>query len=149
MDLERLQDLSIYYWLEDIFQSYPSVNIEDGYPEGDLILPTVSIEDQDITPGQGELGKRTRERNRVWIIDVYGENKAQRDEMASIILNDLENGIPVYNYNEGFPPDNSPTQIGLLMPLDWRVRTIRIFPELMEKAYWRKSVRFMTVYNTI
>lgn len=149
MFLERIQDLSIYYWLEELMQPYPTVNVNDGYPEGELQLPSVSIESQNIRPGKREMGSRISWRKRFWVIDVMAVNKAQRDELTSIIINDIEQGIPIYDYNEGFPPDVSPTQLGLLMPLDYEVTTIRIFPELMEKMYWRNSVRFFTEYNAI
>lgn len=149
MFLERIQDLSIYYWLEELMQPYPTVNVNDGYPEGELQLPSVAIESQNIRPGKREMGNRASWRKRFWVIEVMAVNKAQRDELTSIIINDIEQGIPIYDYNEGFPPDVSPTQLGLLMPLDYEVTTIRIFPELMEKMYWRNSVRFFTEYNAI
>ena len=85
----------------------------------------------------------------MWAIEIIASNKAQRDELTSIILNDLEYGIPVYDYNEGFPPAISPTELGLLFPIDWEVRTVRIFPDLVEKLYWRNTIRFFTEYNAI
>lgn len=147
MELERKQDLSIYYWLDGLMQPYPMVNVNDGFPEGDLVLPSVTIESDAITPHLKEMGSRVSWRRRFWIIDVIALNKAQRDELTSIILNDIENGISVYDYDEGFPPGVSPTEIGLLSPTDWDVRTIRVFPTLVEKMYWRNTIRFFTEYN--
>ena len=147
MFLERKQDLSIYYWLKDLMQPYPMINVNDGYPEGDLELPSVTIESQFIRPGQRELGSRTSERRRFWVIDVIALNKAQREEITSLILNDIESGIPIYDYDEGFPPP-LPTQLGLLSPYDWEVITIRVFPELIEKLYWRNTIRFFTEYTS-
>lgn len=149
MFIERKQDLSIYYWLEDIFQAYPTVQINDGFPEEGLERPSVTIESEDIKPLREEMGVRTTLRQRMWVIDVIATNKAQRDELTSIILNQLEYGMPVYDYDEGFPPAVSPTQLGLLRPIDWEVRTIRVFPDLTEKLYWRNSLRFYTEYNAI
>ena len=40
MDIERKKDLSIYYWLEDLFSDASYVNIEDGYPTEDLEVTT-------------------------------------------------------------------------------------------------------------
>ena len=148
MELERKQDLSIYYWLNDLFTSYPMVNINDGYPEGDLVLPSVTIEADAITPHIRQLGNRTSTRKRFWTIDIIALNKAQRDELTSIIINDIEYGIPVNDYDEGFPPEVTPTQIGLLSIIDWDVRTIRAFPTLVEKMYWRNTIRFISEYNT-
>jgi len=148
MLLERLQDLSIYYYLTDLFTSYPTVEIFDGYPDSDLVIPSISIVNEDINFKPFELGNRKRKKERLWNIDVYGSNKAQRDELVSIIINDIEDGILVYDYNEGFPP-SSPSQIGTLSILDMGVRTVRIFPELVEKLYWRSSIRFLTQYNAI
>jgi hypothetical protein len=149
MFLERKQDLSIYYWLKDLMLPYPMIAVNDGYPATDLQLPSVTIETQDIKLLENELGNRHGLRERLWIIDVIGTSKAQRDEITSIVLNDIETGIPVYDYDMGFPPAVSPTQLGLLRPYDLDVRTVRIFPELTEKMYWRNAIRFLTIYNAI
>jgi len=149
MFLERKQDLSIYYWLQDLFTSYPSVIVNDGYPEGELERPSVTVLSHDIRPSIKEMGDRKSWRQRMWVIDVIANNKAQRDEITSIIINDIEYGIPVYDYDEGFPPANSPSELGLLRPTDWEVITVRIFPDLVEKMYWRNSIRFFTEYNAI
>lgn len=150
MFLERLQDLSIFHWLQDdILVTYTTVKVNDGFPQEDLQIPSVSIESHDIRPRQRELGNRKSRRQRMWTIEIIASNKAQRDELTSIILEDLEYGMPVYDYNEGFPPSISPTELGLLMPIDWEVRTVRIFPDLVEKLYWRNTIRFFTEYNAI
>lgn len=144
MYLERKQDLSIYYWLKDLMDTYPMITVNDGYPDEDLILPSVTIESQTIKLIDSELGSRTGRRERFWVVDILALNKAQRDEIASIIINDIETGIPVFDYDEGF---ESPTQVGLLRPFDVGVTTIRIFPSLVEKMYWRNTIRFYTEYN--
>jgi hypothetical protein len=142
--------LSIFYWLkDDVLSSYPTVTIKDGFPGEDLEIPSVSVESHDIRPRQKELGNRRSRRQRMWSLEIIASNKAQRDELTSIILNDLEYGIPVYDYDEGFPPSTTPSELGLLRPIDWEVRTIRIFPELVEKLYWRNTIRFFTEYNAI
>ncbi len=150
MFLERKQDLSIYYWLkDDVFSAYPTVNVEDGYPEEVLDLPVVAVVNLPIILVPHELGTRRGLRARGWRLEVYANNKAQRDEMSSIIIDTIENGIPVYDYDEGFPPSVSPTQLGTMLPLDIEVVPVRIFPELVEKLYWKVSVQFTTEYETI
>lgn len=150
MFLERKQDLSIYYWLKDnVFSAYPTVNVEDGYPEEDLNLPVVAVVNLPIILDPRELGTRKGLRVRGWRLEVYANNKAQRDEMSSIIIDTIENGIPVYDYDEGFPPDVSPSQLGTMLPSDIEVVPVRIFPELVEKLYWKVSVQFTTEYETI
>ncbi len=96
-----------------------------------------------------ELGNRKGQRIRVWNIEVFASNKAQRDELSSIIINEIEDGITVFDYDEGFPPSVSPTQLGTLHPREIVVLPIRIFPDLVEKLYWRSSIRFITNYSEI
>jgi hypothetical protein len=148
--LLRKQDLSIYYFLQDdVFGSYDFVNIEDGFPESELQLPTVSVEALDINPTVFELGNRVGRKDRLWAIDIFAQQKAQRDEFGYLIIDELENGIPVYDYDEGFPPSVSPTQLGALDVRDIRASPVVIFPEIQEKLYWRINVIFSTVYHPL
>ena len=145
IELERLQDLSIYYWLTDLLASV-SVSVFDGYQDQELVIPSVSVVNEDIVLIPHELGTSTNLRSRIFDLDVIGNTKTQRDALASMIIVGLEGGIPVYDYNEGFPPSVSPTQISTLSPLRIQARMIRIFPELVEKLYWRSSIRFIVEY---
>lgn len=149
MNILRKQDLSITYWLKGIFSSMPSIQIVDGFPDATMTLPTVSIEAQPIVGLPFELGNRISLKQRFWIVDAFAQNKAQRDEIAGLIIDSIEYGIPVYNYDQGFPPGVSPSQIGALEVDDLRVSPIRVFPELQEKMYWRVSVSFTTIYHPI
>lgn len=150
MHLLRKQDLSIYYFLrDDVFALYDFVNIEDGFPDKELELPTVSIEALDISPLIFELGNRVGRKDRFWTMDIFAQQKAQRDEFGYLIIDELENGIPVYDYDEGFPPDVSPTQLGALDVEDIRATPVIIFPEIQEKLYWRMSIMFSTVYHPL
>lgn len=150
MHLLRKQDLSIYYFLkDDIFSLYDFINITDGYPDEEIELPIISIEALDINPIGYELGNRVGRKDRMWVIDVLGTNKAQRDEFGYVIVDALENGIPVYDYDEGFPPSVSPTQLGALDVRNIRATPVIIFPELEEKLYWRMSIVFSTVYHPL
>jgi hypothetical protein len=149
--LERKQDLSIIYWLKELFEDIPDIGIVDGYPEGDLELPSIAVEAEDIFFVKREMGNRRGDKHRLWSIDVYGNNKTQRDFMAYKILQNIENGIEVSDFDEGFPPDSNPSQLGTLRPVTESITAtpIRIFPELVEKLYWRYRIRFITEYHSL
>jgi hypothetical protein len=148
MGLERKQDLSIYYWLVGLFAPISSsIKIEDGFPGDKLTLPTISIEGDNIRLRPLELGNRRGKRQRIWTIDVFAKNKAQRDEMTTTVLDDIETGIVVYDYDQGFPPISVP-QIGTLLPFDIDVSTVRMFDQMMENLYWRNAIRFLSEYSS-
>lgn len=143
MQLNRKQDLSIYYWLVDTVPT--GINVEDGFPVGKLELPTVSITSLDIRAKPFELGGCDLD-DMFWRIDTFAVNKAQRDELAYLIYKELEQGIPVYDYDLGFA---APPQIGTLV-VDKRVlKPIHVFEELVEKLYWRTGITFFTVYEAL
>jgi hypothetical protein len=147
MHLHRKEDLSIYYFLVDLFSAYPFVNVADGFPDEDLELPVVSVEALDIGSPPFELGDRHGLRDRLWLIDVLALNKAQRDEFTYLIMDSLEDGVAVNDYDEGFPPDVTPTKIGALDVRDLSSTVVVIFPEIQEKLYWRMSINFATTFN--
>lgn len=147
MDILIKQDRSIYYWLEDTLPN--NVTIVDGFPNGqDLVLPTVSVERMPTRGVPFELGGSDMN-NTTWRIDVFAENKAQRDGYAYRIFYEAENNIPVYDYDEGFPPSVSPTQIGVLKCYSREMTPIHVFEELVKKLYWRSAVNFWTRYHAI
>lgn len=146
MELNRKQDLSIYYFLEGILPTF--VTVVDGFPEGDLVLPTASVEALPIEGVPFELGGCDRD-TRFWRIDVFAENKSQRDDLAYKVYKELEKNVSVYNYDEGFPPAISPTRIGFMRCYDRRVAPIKVFDELVRKLYWRSAINFWTVHETI
>jgi hypothetical protein len=150
MEVERLQDLSVYYFIVNLFSATPSITIVDGYPVGDLVLPSIAVESDDIRPISYEMGNRYFRDQRFWSVDVFGMNKAQRDSMAYRIKNSVPSGIPVYDYNQGFPPAITPTVIGglTIVPNTMVLTPVRIFPEIVEKLYWRSRVRFITEYDS-
>lgn len=154
MNILRKQDKSVYYHVADIFSSMPSIEIEDGYPDNkELVLPSIAVEGEDIFLRKLEMGNRRGRKLRLWSLDVYASNKEQRDEMVGILIDSLDSVdvINVYDYDEGFPPSVSPTQIGVLkIDKDSITATpIRIFPDLVEKLYWRSRIRFITEYAQI
>lgn len=150
MNLDIKQNLSVYYYIKDTLSGYPNVYITDDYPDTELILPSVSVVGNDIFSRPLELGNRHGIRNRVWNIEIFGANKNQRDELASVILDSVEEYIPVYDYDQGFPPSGVP-QIGTLKlkPDTLIASPIRIFPDLVERLYWRESIKFITEYESI
>lgn len=150
MNLDIKQNLSLYYYVKEVLSGYPTVNITDDYPNAKLVLPSVSVVGNDIIPKSLELGNRHGTRDRLWDIEIYGANKNQRDEITYILLEDLEENIPVYDYDYGFPPSGAP-QIGALKikPNTLVATPSRVFPDLTERLYWRTSIKFLTEYESI
>jgi len=146
---ERKEDLSVYYFLKDVFSDAPFITIVDGFPEGDLKLPTVAIEAGKIDVVGYELGNRDGMRVRRWYIDIYAVNKSQRDEFGYRLLDELQNGVPVYNYDEGFPPSVSPTREGTLIVDSKSYNPIRISADVVDKLYYRATVTFVAQNDTV
>lgn len=150
MYLERLQDLSMKYWLEDVvFSGISFVTVVDGYPDNVLELPTVSVDNQDIIPEPWELGNPKLKKNRIWEIDIFAVNKSQRDDFSYRILDFIDNSgnVPVYDYNQGFPPDYSPTQSGCMIVTEVSLTPVRIIPETVEKLYYRANIQITAEYS--
>lgn len=150
MDIERIQDLSIYFWLRDMFPDF--VNVVDAFPANNvspdtpLVLPVVSIDSVKITSIPFELGN-IEINGRMWVIDVFGKNKSQRDDFTYKILNALKLNIPVYDYNQGFPPAVLPC-VGNLLVETIQARPVYVFQELVKDLYWRSSITFSTKYQS-
>jgi hypothetical protein len=121
----------------------------DGFPEGDLILPTIAVEAGRIDVEEYELGNRDGSRIRQWFIDIYAKNKSQRDEFGYRLLDVLKNGIPVYDYNEGFPPDVSLTQIGALVVLAKSYNPIKVLAQVSEILYYRATITIVAQNNKV
>ena len=139
MYIERIEDLSVYYFLKDKFPE-DFITIVDGFPEGSLVLPTIAVEAGKIDVVEYELGNKVGLRVRRWYIDIYAKNKSQRDEFGYRLLDVLKDGIPVYNYDEGFPPLVSPAKIGTLIVLSKSYNPIKINEDVVEKLYFRASI---------
>jgi hypothetical protein len=125
------------------------INIVDSFPDEELTVPTVSVDGGEIDTSPAELGNRIRLKYRTWYIDVFALTKTQRDDLGFKILNALEETVPVYNYNEGFPPGTSPSLLGGIVPDEIRLEPIKILPELVEKMYYRTQVTFVGHYNKL
>lgn len=153
MELERKQDISVYRWLSDIFKGIEQtggilVTVVDGFPAGNLVLPTVSIEREDIDLIPFQLGSRNGLSLGIWRIDIFAKTKTQRDEIGYKILHLIEDGINVYNYDEGFPEPAYPTRIGTLLTDDIKMTFIKVFPETVDTLYWRSQILFTTQYES-
>src|SRR3990172_7098977 len=146
MYLNRKEDLSVYYFLVDLFQSIPQIKIVDGFPEDELTIPTIAVEAHDINAYKAELGNTKRLKYRTWSIDIFAVNKSQRDDISYKILDALEQCISVYDYDEGFPP-TVVTKLGCLQVDDMKLEIIRIFPELTGSLYYRAIITFTAVNN--
>jgi len=147
MIIDRKLDLSVYYSIVDTFSSAPFINVTDGFPEEGLTIPTIAVEIGDIDTYPSELGNRVRGKIRTWYIDIFAADKAQRDEYAYKLMSALESNIPVYDYDEGFPPSSAPSRIGSIVTDDIRLQIIKVLPELTEKMYYRSLVVFTGEYD--
>ncbi len=143
---ERNEDLSLHYWLKNKFPSF--VTIVDGFPVASLVLPTIAVEWNQINGEELELGNRKTLKIRDWYIDIFAVNKSQRDEFAYQIYNDLDDGVDVYDYNEGFPEQGgTPSRLGSLVPVRRVIKNIRVDPDLVDELYYRAVVIFTAKYD--
>jgi hypothetical protein len=145
MEQPRKEQLSIYYWLRELFAP-TFINVVDEFPQDELVLPTIAIitiEDnaRPFQLGGSDLDKRS------WTIYVYAKNSGQRDDYLSLIKRSLESGVCVYNYDEGFPPDVAPTQVGSLYVESRKSKPLRVYEDLVKKKYWSGVVMFTTYFN--
>jgi len=147
MFLERKQDQSVYYFIKNIFAAIPAVKVVDEYPNQLLTLPTVSVENMSLTIRPFEIGNRKGRRYAMWAIDVFATSKTQRDDIAYKILETLEYNIPVYDYDQGFPPTTVP-QIGVLQPEDIHYNIIKVIPALVDTLYWRSLINLTSTYES-
>lgn len=148
MYLERKEDLSVYFLVKTLFRSNPEIKIVDGFPDEALTIPSVAVDNDVLALEDFELGNREGRRTRTWYIDVFAKNKTQRDDFCYRILNGFKNGIVVYDYDEGFPDDSSPSKIGHLGVIMRRMRPLKINPKLVDKMYYRATVTIVAS-NTI
>lgn len=144
MFIERLEDLSVYYHIKDEFSDVSFAIIEDSFPDTVVKLPTIAVDAGTLDHELFEIGNRTPLRIRKWYIDVFALNKAQRDEFCFRILHSVDNGINVYNYDEGFPPAVSPSKIGHLGLVSKKFLPIPVMLGENQKKYYRGQVIIIT-----
>jgi len=142
---ERLQDLSVIYWLKNLYPS--GVTIVEGFQQQELVVPSIALENKNIMIRPFEIGNRKGLEDRYYTLDVYAVNKPQRDEFTYNLINELQNNISVYNYNQGFPPVYNPAQIGALIVGEIRSDYVKVMAELVTQLYYRATVHFVATYN--
>jgi len=140
---ERNEDISLVIWLRSLFSGVLADDqVLDGFPETSLKLPSVAAEWDTVDGYPVEIGNRKWTKERRWYIDIFAVSKSQRDEYAFLIFNALDEGIPVYDYNEGFPPVVA-TQVETLIPISKRIQNMEVIPELSERLYYRATITFV------
>lgn len=149
MLIYRLEDLSVNYWIEDLFADTPFVTVVDSFPEQILRVPTVSIDAGKIKEELFEIGNRDMVRIRVWYIDVFAKSKAQADDFGYRILDQSKNGININDYNEGFPPDVAPSTIGHMDVISLSYEPIPVMLDEHEANYFRGQVILVTKNDTV
>jgi hypothetical protein len=141
---ERNEDFSVYYWLNEKFPEV--VSIVKSFPTKLLSTPTISISWENIKGYPLEIGNREVLKERLWYFDVFASNETQRDDLCYKLFNDLTNGIPVLDYNLGFPPlVVNQTQINTLVPVEREIRNLHEYIETVdehETQYYRAVVLF-------
>jgi len=148
MKVGRKQDLSVIYWLKDLFNS-KGIEILDGFPTEEFNIPCIAVEWHHIDTYQLEMGSKTLGWVRSWYLDVFAINKTQKDEIIFTLLEEIENDIDINDYDQGFPPSVEPSKIGKMKIVAAKANNIQVFPELPDKMYNRATINFVTQYETI
>ena len=146
MYLERKQELSVYYWLSGLFTD-GVVSVVDSYYDGKLEVPRIAIVGEAIGSTLHELGGAERY-DRIWSLEIYAKTKQQRDEIGYKIFGDIrENGhIQVFDYDEGFPPDVSPSSLGYMDIIEHQYRPKNLDSGLQEVLDWQAKVAVHSRY---
>ena len=145
MMIYRLEDLSVNYFIRDLFQDVAFLTITDEFPKQILQVPTISVVNGRLFEERYELGNADSGlRTRKWFIDIFAVNKSQRDDFAYKILDSTDEGINVYDYNEGFPPNASPTRVNHLDVINKFYEPIDVISEANEKLFYRGQIILIT-----
>jgi hypothetical protein len=148
---EENENFSLFYWLQSLFSTTP-ISVVTHFPEENLVTPIISCDWQEINTYPFEMGNRETLKERLWYIDIFAKTNEQRDKIVFTLLHAVENGIPVYDYNEGLPPDvTTQTQLGTLIPLTCRAQKTDV-PEYLletpETLFYRATVFFTATVNS-
>jgi hypothetical protein len=149
----RQEDFSVYYFVKEVLGSRV-VKVIDSYPYNDvsnhtLTVPCASVEHTQTLDRGGELGSSWF--TRTWVIDVFGKNDAQRDELADVLYEALDHDIPIRDYSGGFRDDGKSIAGADLRIIEYasvRNRSMRpayAFSSLSEDKFWRTTITFDTV----
>jgi hypothetical protein len=145
----RNEDLSMFFFIKNMFQDVSFIDIEDSFPEKILNVPTISIDAGKLKEELFEIGNRDKVRIRTWYIDIFAKNRSQRDDFGYRILDQSKNGISVYDYNEGFPPDVTPSRVEHMQVLSISYEPIPVMLDEQEKLYFRGQVILVTQNDTV
>ncbi len=141
----RLEDIAVNYFIKDLFADSSFITIVDRFPQKILTVPTISVVPGKLLEERFELGNRDSGlRTRRWFIDIFAASQSQRDDFAYKILDSSDNGISVYNYNEGFPPDASPTLVNHLSVITKTYQPIDVILTENEKVHYRGQIILIT-----
>jgi len=114
----RLTKLSLYYYLQSQLTN-DSLNsvvaVKNDYPDSvtGITPPTLVVSSLPISFEGWQLGGNDRRLYDV-LIDIFGINGGQRDDLSDIVYGYLNRKqIPIWDYNEGLPP-SIVTRIGTI-----------------------------------
>ncbi len=141
----------MFYFIKGVFQSFPMISVVDKFPKEIITLPTISVVPGKLSEDPYELGNPDRgRRTRRWFIDIFAINDTQRDDFAYRILDNLNAGMTVYDYNTGFPPNVSPASVNHLSVLSDVYEPFNAIPALEnEKLYFRGQIILITVNDKV
>lgn len=142
MYIELKEDLSLFYHVKNVLDNL-GINVVDDFPQEDLVLPTVSVEAKTVDTEDYELGNSEQMRMRVFDLNIFAKTKTQRDDIGYLLLHSFDRGVIVYNYDEGFPPDSTPSKIGHLDVISRHLSFFRPDPNLTEQLYYRAFLRIV------
>lgn len=109
----------------------------------------MSVDNADMEGYDFELGNKKKYAIRTWYIEIFAINKSQRDDLLYQIWQEIDNNIPVYDYDEGFPVIGTPTQLGSLTVESKRSEVIRVSPSLVDLLHFRAVIEITAIYNKI
>lgn len=145
----RLEDLSMFFFIKNMFTDVSNINVVDSFPEEILTVPTISIDAGRLKEELFEVGNRDKVRFRTWYIDIFAVNKSQRDDFGYRILSQSHNGIVIYDYNEGFPPSVTPSRFGHMDVLAISYEPVPVMLDESEKLYFRGQIIIDTQNDTV
>jgi hypothetical protein len=155
MLIYRNEDLSMFYFIKNMFSDTSYIEIVDSFPADEfgapapLTIPTISIDAGKLKEELFELGDRDKVRIRTWYIDIFAKNKSQRDDFGYRILDQTKNGININDYNQGFPPTVTPSKIGHMDVLSISYEPVPVMLDKSELLYFRGQVILVTQNDTV
>lgn len=140
MHLERKFELSIHKHFRDLIDN--SVDVVEDEPEEDLVTPTVAF----ICDGKHkypfEHGARDRDAYS-WTVLIYANNKTERRVLTTLVYDNLEDCIIVYDYDESEPLP----VLGTLLISNIASRYVRAPTESTDKLRYVGIVNFNSTFQ--